>query len=100
MTNPILRGCLLIASATALILWTAPASFSLEVTKPVPAERREAMSLADAVIKALQNNLDIHIGRQTKESRLADIVIEQPAARGESTPSTSRTGTTGIVHTI
>lgn len=77
MTNPILRGCLLIASATALILWTAPASFSLEVTKPVPAERREAMSLADAVIKALQNNLDIHIGRQTKESRLADIVIEQ-----------------------
>ena len=40
-------------------------------------ERREAVSLADAVVKALQNNLDIHIGRQTKESRLADIVIEQ-----------------------
>ena len=35
------------------------------------------MSLADAVLKALQNNLDISIGRQTRESRLADIVIEQ-----------------------
>ena len=43
----------------------------------MPVERREAVSLADAVVKALQNNLDIHIGRQTKESRLADIVIEQ-----------------------
>lgn len=77
MANPILRGCLCIGSATALLLWTASASFSLDVTKPVPTERREAMSLADAVLKALQNNLDIHIGRQTKESRLADIIIEQ-----------------------
>jgi outer membrane protein TolC len=61
----------------AFILWTAPPTFSLEVTKPVPTERREAVSLADAVVKALQNNLDINIGRQTRESRLADIVIEQ-----------------------
>ena len=77
MTNPLLRGCLVLASASALWLWTASTSFGLEVTKPVPTERREAMSLADAVLKALQNNLDIHIGRQTKESRLADIIIEQ-----------------------
>jgi outer membrane protein TolC len=77
MTNPILRGCLFLGSATALFLWTASSSFGLEVTKPVPTERREPMSLADAVLKALQNNLDIHIGRQTKESRLADIIIEQ-----------------------
>ena len=63
MTNAILRGCVLVGSATALILWTASVSFSLEVNKPVPTERREAMSLADAVLKALQNNLDIHIGR-------------------------------------
>jgi outer membrane protein TolC len=49
----------------------------LEVTRPIPTERREAVSLADAVVKALQNNLDISIGRQTRESRLADIVIEQ-----------------------
>lgn len=77
MANSFLRGCLFIGSAAALVLWTASASFGLEVTKPVPTERREAMSLADAVLKALQNNLDIHIGRQTKESRLADIIIEQ-----------------------
>ncbi|MBA5869816.1 MAG: hypothetical protein GDA68_07430 [Nitrospira sp. CR2.1] len=77
MANSFLRGCLFIGSAAALVLWTAGASFGLEVTTPVPTERREAMSLADAVLKALQNNLDIHIGRQTKESRLADIIIEQ-----------------------
>lgn len=77
MANSFLRGCLFIGSAAALVLWTASASFGLEITKPVPTERREAMSLADAVLKALQNNLDIHIGRQTKESRLADIIIEQ-----------------------
>ncbi|MCW5798150.1 MAG: conserved exported protein of unknown function [Nitrospira sp.] len=77
MTNSILRGCLCIGSATALFLWTASSSFGLEVTKPVQTERREPMSLADAVLKALQNNLDIFIGRQTKESRLADIIIEQ-----------------------
>lgn len=77
MTNRILPGFFLIGTATALLISTTTASFGLEVTKPVPTERREAVSLADAVVKALQNNLDIHIGRQTKESRLADIVIEQ-----------------------
>lgn len=35
------------------------------------------VSLADAAVHALQNNLDISISRHTKESRLADIVIEQ-----------------------
>ena len=77
MTFRILRGFFLIGTATALWVSTATLAFGLEVTKPVPTERREAVSLADAVVKALQNNLDIHIGRQTKESRLADIVIEQ-----------------------
>ncbi|MBX3237501.1 MAG: TolC family protein [Nitrospiraceae bacterium] len=61
----------------ALMIGGTSPSFGLEVTKPVPAERREAQSLSDAVVKALQNNLDITIGRQTKDSRLADIVIEQ-----------------------
>ncbi|MBI3356714.1 MAG: TolC family protein [Nitrospirae bacterium] len=61
-------------------LWNISApisSWSLDVTKPVPAERRETVSLADAAVRALQNNLDISISRQTKESRIADIVIEQ-----------------------
>lgn len=77
MTIRILRGLLLLGTATALTTWTVPPTFGLEVTRPIPTERREAVSLADAVVKALQNNLDISIGRQTRESRLADIVIEQ-----------------------
>jgi len=40
-------------------------------------ERREALSLADAAIRALKNNLDISISRQTKESRLTDIIVER-----------------------
>lgn len=40
-------------------------------------ERREALSLADAALRALRNNLDISISRQTKESRLFDITVEQ-----------------------
>jgi outer membrane protein len=43
---------------------------------PVP-ERREVLSLADAALRALRNNLDISISRQTKESRLFDITVEQ-----------------------
>jgi len=57
---------------------SAPTSaWSLEVTNPVPSERRENVSLADAALRALQSNLDISISRHTKESRLADIIIEQ-----------------------
>ncbi len=52
-------------------------SWSLDVTQPIPAERRETVSLADAAIRALQHNLDISISRQNRESRLADIIIEQ-----------------------
>ncbi|WP_455370429.1 TolC family protein [Petrachloros mirabilis] len=42
-----------------------------------PEQRRETLSLADAALQALKNNLDISISRQTKESRLTDIVVEQ-----------------------
>ncbi len=44
--------------------------------KPV-AERREAISLADAVLRALQYNLDVSVSRQIKEIRLTDIIFEQ-----------------------
>jgi outer membrane protein TolC len=69
--------------ATALVLsgiWciASPSpSWSLDATQPIPVERRETVSLADAAVRALQNNLDITISRYSKESRLADIVIEQ-----------------------
>ncbi len=52
-------------------------SWGLDVSHPIPTERREAVSLADAAVRALQHNLDITISRHTKESRLADITIEQ-----------------------
>jgi outer membrane protein TolC len=68
------------AAIAIVSLWnlSGPASgWSLDITKPVPAERRETVSLADAAVRALQSNLDISISRQTKDSRLADIIVEQ-----------------------
>lgn len=62
-------------AATVLIPWSR--SWGLEQPATVPQERRDAVSLKDAVIEALEHNLDITISRQTKESRLADIIIEQ-----------------------
>jgi outer membrane protein TolC len=52
-------------------------SWGLEIDKAPPAERRETISLADAALQALEHNLDINISRQTKDSRLADITVEQ-----------------------
>ncbi len=51
--------------------------WGLEIDKAPPAERRETISLADAALQALKHNLDINVSRQTKESRQADITIEQ-----------------------
>ena len=64
--------------AIAVSLALSPGlSWGLEIDKQLPAERRETISLADAAIRALQHNLDITISRQTKDSRLADIIVEQ-----------------------
>ena len=52
-------------------------SWGLDIGKTPSEERREPISLADAAIRALQHNLDISISRQTKDSRLADIIVEQ-----------------------
>ena len=52
-------------------------SWGSDDSKTQPAEQRETISLADAALRALQNNLDISISRQTKESRQADITVEQ-----------------------
>lgn len=68
----------IVAIALAALGWLVPYdSWSLDVTQPITTERRETVSLADAAVRALQHNLDITISRHTKESRLADIVIEQ-----------------------
>ncbi len=52
-------------------------SWGLEIGKTPSSERQETISLADAALQALKYNLDISISRQTKESRLADITIEE-----------------------
>ena len=57
MTIRILRGLFSIGTATALLVCGATPGLGLEVTKPVPAERREAVSLAEAVVKALRDRL-------------------------------------------
>jgi outer membrane protein TolC len=54
-----------------------PALAADDVTKATPSERREEISLSEAALRALKNNLDISISRHTKESRLTDIVVEQ-----------------------
>ena len=54
-----------------------PNGWSLEITQPIPEERRETVSLEDAAVRALQHNLDITVSRHTKESRLFDITVEQ-----------------------
>lgn len=64
------------AVGIGLILSPEP-SWSLEVGATPSAERRETISLADAALQALKHNLDISISRHTKESRLADITVEQ-----------------------
>jgi outer membrane protein TolC len=75
-TAAALRWLLLLGTLSSL----STAGFVLaaeEATKTAPGERREEVFLADAAIRALKNNLDISISRQTKESRLTDIVVEQ-----------------------
>jgi outer membrane protein TolC len=45
--------------------------------QPSVQESRQAITLADVVLQALERNLDITISRTTKESRLSDIIFEQ-----------------------
>ena len=59
------------------LLLSPSLSWSLDEIKAPPPERRETISLADAAIRALKHNLDINISRQTKDSRQADITVEQ-----------------------
>jgi outer membrane protein TolC len=59
------------------LLFNSYLGLATEEANAQPEERREALSLADAAIRALKNNLDISISRQTKESRLTDIIVEQ-----------------------
>src|SRR5512146_90980 len=70
-----LQGILL-AVGISLLVDIGPGRAADDMKAP-SGERREALSLADAAIRALKSNLDINISRQTKDSRLADITVEQ-----------------------
>ena len=72
-----LPGVLLLSAASTLAMTAGPALGADDVTKATPVERREEISLSEAALRALKNNLDISISRHTKESRLTDIVVEQ-----------------------
>ena len=70
--------CVVIAVFAGMWCFASPlVSWGADATQPSPLERQESISLAEAAVRALQHNLDISISRHTKESRLADIVIEQ-----------------------
>ncbi len=76
--NQIVRS--LASSGALLLLMTVfPGTSAWSADQPAKpmGEHRQALSLADAVLQALQQNLDITVSRQTKESRLTDIIFEQ-----------------------
>ena len=75
IAGPIARA-LLLAFGINLIC-SASFTRAAEDTKNQQGERRETIALGDAAIRALKSNLDITISRQTKESRLSDIIVEQ-----------------------
>lgn len=71
-------GALLTAGLVAFgLVGPSPSHTAEPPPAAAPKEQREPIKLEDAVFRALKNNLDITISRQTKESRLADIIIEQ-----------------------
>jgi outer membrane protein TolC len=73
----ICRPLLLIGGLAGLsVLLLAPA-WGIEPTAGPPTERRQPISLADAVLRALEHNLDITIARQSRDARLTDIIAEQ-----------------------
>ncbi len=63
---------------TFVLLAESPAfSATPEVVSPPSTDRPRTLSLSDAVMQALQTNLDITVSRQFKEARLSDIAFEQ-----------------------
>lgn len=74
---PGMSGCRSGIAVALLFLTTSPCWGQGPAKTVTPSERRETISLSDAAVRALQSNLDISISRQTKESRIFDITVEQ-----------------------
>jgi outer membrane protein TolC len=66
-------ACLLVLPIGGPLLEASPS----EQPAKTAGERREPITLSDAVLRALQANLDIAISRASMESRRADITAEQ-----------------------
>lgn len=73
------RRPLTLPGAVLVMIVLLPLAYALSAEPPqeLQALRKEAVSLAEIVLRALQNNLDISVSRQTRESRITDIVFEQ-----------------------
>ena len=69
----VLIGIVLAACA----LFSYGTANAAKAQEPSPSTPREALALADAVLQALDRNLDITISRQNKQARLTDIIFEQ-----------------------
>ena len=67
--------CLAIVLSVGLALG-APSAWSAE-PQDGKGDGRQSVTINDAVLKALERNLDITVSRQTKEARLTDIIFEQ-----------------------
>jgi outer membrane protein TolC len=65
------------ASLAVAALLALGHAWAIEQPEDAQGVRKQAVSLADIVLRALQNNLDISVSRQTRDSRLTDIVFEQ-----------------------
>lgn len=75
--SPFARGYLLSLLLGSSLLLSPSLGWCVDEGKASTIDRRESLSLADAALRALQHNLDINISRQTKDSRIADITVEQ-----------------------
>jgi outer membrane protein TolC len=76
-TAPCLWPLIALAIVTSFSLARDLGLAAEEPAKTANGERREDISLSEAALRALKNNLDISISRHTKESRLTDIGVEQ-----------------------
>jgi outer membrane protein len=76
-TGPCLWPLVALAAVGSLSISAGLCLAADEAVKSSNGDRREEISLADAALRALKNNLDISISRHTKESRLTDIIVEQ-----------------------
>ena len=70
--------CCVACVGTFALLTDDPASSATLDLDPFPSnDLQRSISLPEAVMQALQSNLDITVSRQAKEARLSDIAFEQ-----------------------